>query len=124
MKKYNIKLNNKVYEVEIEEVTGSNIEAASNGEAAATITQSSKQAPTVSKAQPSGGLTIKAPMAGSILSIAVKVGDQIKKDQTLMILEAMKMENEISSPVDGKVLSIGVSKGDMVNAGIVLIQIG
>jgi len=124
MKKYVIKLNNKVYEVEIEEVTGANGVAASNGEAAATITQSTKQAPAVSQPQTSGGLTIKAPMAGSILSIAAKVGDQIKKDQTLMILEAMKMENEISSPVDGTVLSIGVSKGDMVNAGIVLIQIG
>jgi len=120
MKKYVIKLNNKVYEVEIEEVTGANGVAVSNGEAAATITQSSKLTPAVA----SGGLTIKAPMAGSILSIAVKVGDQIKKDQTLMILEAMKMENEISSPVDGRVLSIGVSKGDTVNAGIVMIQIG
>lgn len=118
MKKYNIKLNNKVYEIEMEEVTG---EAR---EATATTTQSSKPAPTASKAPASGGLTIEAPMAGSILSIAVKVGDQIKKDQTLMILEAMKMENEISSPVDGSVISIGVSKGDMVNAGIVLIQIG
>jgi len=118
MKKYVIKLNNKVYELEIEEVTG---EAR---EAAATSTQSTRIVESSSQAQSSGGTTIDAPMAGTILSISVKVGDQIKKDQVLMILEAMKMENEISSAVDGKVLSIGVSKGDMINAGIALITIG
>ena len=113
-----IKLNNREYEVEIEEVTGQ------VGEAAVTSSQSSKPDVADSQPQASGGLTIEAPMAGSIFAIEVKVGDKIKKDQTLMILEAMKMENEISSPVDGTVLSIGVSKGDMVNAGVVLIQIG
>ena len=60
-------------------------------------------------------------MPGSILGISVKVGDQVKKDQVLVILEAMKMENEIVSPVDGKVVSLGVSKGDSVNAGNVLL---
>ena len=63
-------------------------------------------------------------MAGNILGISVKVGDEVKKDQVLVILEAMKMENEIVSPVDGKIVSIGVSKGDSVNAGQVLVQIG
>lgn len=118
MKKYMIKLNNKDYEVEIEEVAGS------TGESATTITESSKSGKSNNSAQCSGGTTIESPMAGTILNISVKVGDQIKKDQVLMILEAMKMENEISSAEDGTVLSIGVSKGDSVNAGDVLIQIG
>ena len=122
MKKYNIKLNNKVYEVEIEEMTG---EAR---EAAATRTQSSTPAPASTKAQPvaqsTGGTAVDAPMGGSILSIDVKVGDQVKTDQVLMILEAMKMENEICSPINGSVLSIAVSKGDTVNAGVLLVKIG
>jgi biotin carboxyl carrier protein len=117
MKKYRIKLNSKVYEVEIEEITGG------AGESATTTTQE-RPVKANNPSQSSGGVTIEAPMAGSILSIAVKVGDTVKKDQTLLILEAMKMENEISSPVDGKVLSIGVSKGDSVNAGNLLVQIG
>lgn len=118
MKKYVIKLNNKVYEVEIEEVTG---EAR---EAAATITKSIKPVEVNIPVKSAGGTTIDAPMAGTILTISVKVGDKIKKDQVLMILEAMKMENEISSAVDGTVLSIDVSKGDMINAGVALISIG
>lgn len=117
MKKYRIKLNNKVYEVEIEEVTGG------SGETATTITQE-RLVQAHSLAQSSAGITMEAPMAGSILSIAVNVGDIVKKDQVLLILEAMKMENEICSPVDGKILSIGVVKGDSVNAGHVLVQIG
>ena len=119
MKKYMIKLNNKDYEVEIEEVvTGATVESAT------TIIENSTPSKTDNSAQSLGGTTIEAPMAGSIFTIEVKIGDKIKKDQTLLILEAMKMENEISSPVDGTVLSIGVSKGDMVNAGIELIRIG
>jgi len=117
MKKYRIKLNNKVYEVEIEEVIGG------ASEAATTIIQE-RPVQASSLAQSLTGVTMEAPMAGSILSIAVNVGDIVKKDQVLLILEAMKMENEICSPVDGKILSIGVVKGDSVNAGHVLVQIG
>lgn len=117
MKKYRIKLNGKVYEVEIEEV------AAGTGEAATTITQE-RPAEMNSLAQSSTGTTVEAPMAGSILNILVKVGDTVKVDQALLILEAMKMENEICSPINGKVLSIGVSKGDTVNATDLLVQIG
>jgi biotin carboxyl carrier protein len=121
MKKYMIKLNGKVYEVEIEEVTGG------TSVAATTVTQSSApvQANNTANntAQSQGGVTVEAPMPGNILDIPVKVGDLVKKDQVLLILEAMKMENEIVSPVDGKIVSIAVSKGDTVNAGVVLVQI-
>ena len=118
MKKYRIKLNEKVYEVEIEEITGS------EGETATTMTQGSIPAQAVNPVQNSEGVTVKAPMPGSILGVSVKVGDVVKVDQILVILEAMKMENEIVSPVEGKIVSIGVSKGDTVNAGDVLVQIG
>lgn len=113
-----IKLNSKVYEVEIEEITGS------TGEIAAERAKSNRPIELNNTEQSITGVTIEAPMPGSILGVSVKVGDQVKKDQLLVTLEAMKMENEIVSPVDGKVVSIGVSKGDSVNAGRVLLQIG
>ena len=117
MKKYMIKLNGKVYEVEMEEVTG---------EVSATISENVKPVQTnnAPAAQVSGGEIVKAPMPGNILGISVNAGDQVKKGQVLVILEAMKMENEIVSPIDGKILSVGVSKGQTVEAGEVLVQIG
>ena len=118
MKKYRIKLNDKVYEVEIEEVTGS------LGEIAAESSHSSKSTQKNNVEKSLNGITIEAPIPGSILGVYVKVGDQVKKDQLLVTLEAMKMENEIVSPVDVKVISIGVSIGDSVKAGHVLLQLG
>jgi biotin carboxyl carrier protein len=115
MKKYVIKLNDRVYEVEMEEVTAEN---------QAAITEARKSAPAPAAAPVSGGEKVNAPMPGTIVSVAVKVGDTIKKGQLLLVLEAMKMENEIVSPVDGKVLAVGVSKGDAVNPGDLLVQIG
>jgi glutaconyl-CoA/methylmalonyl-CoA decarboxylase subunit gamma len=115
MKKYVIKLNEKIYEVEIEEVTS---------ETATTMVESEKNTNTSKTVQASAGTTIEAPMPGSIIDVKVKVGDAVKKDQPLVILEAMKMENEIVSPLDGKIVSVGVSKGDTVNPGDVLVQIG
>lgn len=113
MKKYVIKLNGKVYEVEMEEVTAGS---------SAAITETHKSAPAAPVS--SAGQKIEAPMPGNIVDVAVKVGDMVKKGQVLVILEAMKMENEIVSPVDGTITSLGVAKGDTVNAGDLLVQIG
>ncbi|MEJ2113821.1 MAG: acetyl-CoA carboxylase biotin carboxyl carrier protein subunit, partial [Flavobacteriaceae bacterium] len=66
--------------------------------------------------------TIKAPMPGLILDISVKSGEEVKEDQQLLILEAMKMENIIVSPRDGKIKSISVSKGDAIEKGQLLIE--
>lgn len=124
MKKYVIKLNGKVYEVEMEEVTG---------EVAATKTETVKAIPqnnvteTVAAKAPaapiSGGETISAPMPGNIVNVSVKPGDVVKKGQLLLILEAMKMENEIVSPVDGQIVSVAITKGQSVNVGEALVQI-
>ncbi len=67
---------------------------------------------------------VEVPMAGKILSVDVKVGDMVKEDDVLCILESMKMENPIVSPVSGKVIEVGVSPGSMVEAGktIVIIE--
>ncbi|RAR47308.1 acetyl-CoA carboxylase biotin carboxyl carrier protein subunit [Flavobacterium lacus] len=65
---------------------------------------------------------IKAPMPGLILEINVSVGQEVKKNDNLLILEAMKMENSFSSPRDGIIKSIAVSKGDAVDKGQLLIE--
>ena len=63
-------------------------------------------------------------MPGSIVDICVSVGDKVEKNQKLIVLESMKMENDIVAEADGTVLGIGVQKGDMVNAGDTLLVIG
>ncbi|WP_291576193.1 biotin/lipoyl-containing protein [Clostridium sp. UBA4548] len=133
MKKYVIKLNGKVYEVEMEEVTG---ETSAAYEKISTASQNSIQqnsvqqsnAPENNAAQSSGsqnaeGEILDAPMPGNIINVAVKVGDTVKKGQLIIVLEAMKMENEIVSPKDGIITSVAVSKGQSVNAGDALVKI-
>ena len=71
----------------------------------------------VAPAPPSGGATISAPMPGKILKVLVQPGMQIKKGQNMLILEAMKMENEILAPSDGVVRDVKVKEGDNVNTG-------
>lgn len=70
-----------------------------------------------------GSKKIEAPMPGTILSINVTKGQTVKKGEILLVLEAMKMENEIVSPIDGKVISINVKPGDNVNSGEILISL-
>ena len=108
MKKYKVNVNGTVYEVEIEEMTGA--------PAAAPVA--------AAPAAPAGaGERVAAPMPGNILSVNVAAGDTVKKGQVLMILEAMKMENEIMAPCDGKVTAVAVSKGAAVESGALLCTI-
>lgn len=132
MKKYMIKLNGKVYEVEMEEVTGQasaailakqDAESATREAASTTVEKEAPAQPAAPSAPVAGAETVEAPMPGNIISVAVKVGDQVKEGQLLVILEAMKMENEIVAARDAKVVSVNVSKGDMVNPGDALVQI-
>ncbi len=103
MKVYKVKVNGKVYEVEVEavdEVSGSiRTEAA---------------APAVKENKPvaEGDKIIAAPITGKVLEVKVKVGDMVKKGQTVAVIEAMKLENEIQSAYDGKVVEIIAGKGD------------
>jgi biotin carboxyl carrier protein len=123
MKKYIIKLNGKVYEVEMEEVTG---EAATTAtETVRTIEPQIAKPVAAQSSEPiSGGEAIEAPMPGTIVNVAVKPGDKVTKNQLLVVLEAMKMENEIVSPREGTILSVNVSKGQGVNPGELLVKIG
>ena len=70
----------------------------------------------------SNGDGVTAPIAGTVKEIKIKIGDSIKKDQIVMIIEAMKMNTEISSPQDGKVKDIKVSVGDSVRDGQILVE--
>ena len=77
--------------------------------------------PVVKPAAPSTGKSgVKSPLPGVILDIKVNVGDTVKKGQTIIILEAMKMENDIVAPEDGTIASINVANGDAVESGAVL----
>ena len=115
MKKYRVNVNGTVYEVELEEITGAAPAAAPAPAAAAAASVA---------AAPAGGEQITSPMPGNILSVNVAAGDTVKKGQVLMILEVMKMENEIMCPCDGKVVSVSVAKGAAVESGTLLCVIG
>jgi biotin carboxyl carrier protein len=111
MKKYRVNVNGTVFEVEIEEMTGA---------PAAPAAAPAPAAPAV----PAGGEKITAPMPGTILAVNVANGSAVKKGDVLMILEAMKMENEIMAPCDGAVTSVAVTKGASVESGTLLCTIG
>ena len=74
-------------------------------------------------AAPAGGESVNSPMPGTILAVNVKAGDAVKKGDVLMILEAMKMENEICAPCDGTVSAVSVNQGATVETGTVLCTI-
>lgn len=111
--KYNVTINGKKYEVEVERADGKDIAAAPAEKAT-----SQNTAPAAA-----GSEIVRTPMPGSIVDVKVSVGQQVRKNQTLVVLEAMKMENEIVAARDGVVDSISVSKGDNVNAGDPLLSL-
>lgn len=104
MKKYRVNVNGSLYEVEIEEM-----------QAPATMS-AAKPAPAApaAPAAAGAGAKVNAPMPGTILDVRVQNGTKVKKGDVLVILEAMKMENEIQAPNDGTVTSVCVKKGDSV----------
>jgi biotin carboxyl carrier protein len=112
MKKYRVNVNGTAYEIELEELTG-DMPAAQSAPAPAA-------APAGSDADASKGERVTAPMPGTIVSINVNPGDMAARGQVLMVLEAMKMENEILSPRDGKILSVNTTKGATVQSGTLL----
>lgn len=118
MKNYKVNVNGTEYKVSIELISETEAAApvATPAPAAAPAPAATAPAAPVAAA-PAGGEKVNAPMPGNILSVNVNVGDVVKKGQILVILEAMKMENEIVSPVDGTVTFVGVSKGATVESG-------
>lgn len=127
MRKFMINVNGKSYEVDVEEITGGAQPAAFTAPAApatpAAPAAAPAPAPAAKPAAPAGAqgaVSVTAPMPGTVLQIKAKAGDAVKRGQAVVILEAMKMENEIVAPQDGVIASVNVSQGDSVNNGDVL----
>ena len=127
--KYKVTLNGKTYEVEVEvgkvvlldEYEACAPAPAASPAAAPAAPAAPAAAPAPAPVALSAGEPVNAPMPGNILRIDVKEGDKVKAGQTLLILEAMKMENEIAAPKDGTVVQIATSKGAVVETGTPLI---
>ena len=121
MRKFVINVNGKSYDVEVEEIR--------NGAPVATpVVAAPVAAPAAAPAAPkasgsAGSVKVEAPMPGNVLKVNVKVGDTVAEGQAVVVLEAMKMENDIAAPAAGTVASINVSVGDTVDTGAVLITL-
>lgn len=116
MRKFNITVNGKSYAVEVEETEGG---AAS----APTITPVAAPVQAKPAAVPAGGTKVSAPMPGLVLKLAVANGATVAKGDKLVVLEAMKMENDITAPAAG-VVNFAVKQGDSVETGALLATIG
>lgn len=120
MKNYTITVNGNVYDVTVEEGTGSTAGAA---KAAAPKAAAPKAAPkAAAPAGAQGAVKVNAPMPGKILKVNVNAGTAVKKGDVLLVLEAMKMENEICAPQDGTVATVECAVGDSVETGKVLVS--
>ena len=127
MKRFNITVNGVTYDVAVEEAgVSSPAPAAAPAPApAAAPAPAPAAAPEETRTSlPADGTKVGAPMPGSIVEVCVAVGDTVKVGDKLIVLESMKMENDIVAALDGTITGIGVAKGDMVNAGDTLVVIG
>lgn len=119
-----VEVNGTPYKVEIEQTAAPAVKVTVPKPAAAPRTATGEKV--IAKPAPkavAGGTPVKAPLPGVVLDINVTVGQEVKAADTVITLEAMKMENAIKAGVDGKVASISVAKGDSVLEGAVLITI-
>lgn len=139
MKKYKVYVNGQPYEVVVEEMSE---QKTSSLPPAATIVQPTAPSSEAQKAPASQtaavtspspmektqsksgeGFPVAAPMPGSILDIKVNIGDRVSEGDVLVLLEAMKMENEVTAPASGVIKSINVQKGASVNTGDIMVVI-
>ncbi len=124
MKKYKVNVNGSLYEITLEVVD--DVALPASAPAAQTAAPAASPAPAAQpapSAEAGAGTQINAPMPGTILSVSVAKGDTVKKGQVLVILEAMKMENEIMSPCDGVITSVNVAQGAAVDTGALICSI-
>lgn len=114
MKNYRITVNGTAYDVAVEELGAGAVAAPA---AAAPVAAAPVAAPTPAASGAAGSITVASPMPGKILAIKANAGQAVKRGEVVMILEAMKMENEITAPEDGTIASINVAVGDSVESG-------
>jgi glutaconyl-CoA decarboxylase len=126
--KYKVTVDGTAYAVEVEELGGSGFAPSPTPMAApapaAPVFSPAPAAPVPSAALAPGAATIEAPMPGKVLDVKVAVGDSVNNGDLVLMLEAMKMENEIFAPLAGTVKEVRVRSGDSVNTGDVLIVLG
>ena len=115
MKIYKVKVNGKVYEVELESVSESN---------GTIVSEKKSESPAPAPVTSGEGTPLLSPIQGTVLKINVAVGDTVKKGDVLLVIEAMKLENDIVAPKDGVIKGIKVSKGQNVNSKAELLIIG
>ena len=124
MKTYNITVNGVTYVVNVEEVAAGSAPVAAPAPAATPAPVVKPAAtPAPAKQGSTGATAVKAPMPGNIMKINAKVGAAVKKGDVLIVLEAMKMENDICAPADGTVASIEVAQGATVETDAVLVTL-
>jgi biotin carboxyl carrier protein len=137
-KKFKVKVNDELYEVEVEEVEGGSQNVATTDNTTKstpkTTTSSKPKTAPKPKAKPrkkktptpsaGGGGSIDAPMTGTILDVKVSEGDSVNAGDLVLVLEAMKMENEVYAPASGTVKEVNVSADQKVEAGDILVVIG
>ena len=117
MKSYTITVNGNVYDVTVEEnVGGATAMPKAPVKAAPVAAPKAPAAPAAGQ----GGVKVNAPMPGKILAVKANAGQAVKKGDVILVLEAMKMENEVVAPEDGTIASVNVAVGDSVEAGTVL----
>lgn len=121
MKKYTITVNGTAYEVFVEEEGA--VESAPAAPVAAPKAAAPAPAPKAAPAPAAGGITVNAPMPGTVLKMNVKVGDTVAAGGLVCILEAMKMENEIFSEKGGKVVAINAPAGTAVQSGDAIVTL-
>lgn len=123
MKNLTVTVNGVAYQVTVEENTGAPVAPVAPAAPAAPAPAAAPAAAPAPAAPQgaAGAVSVSAPMPGNILDVRVKPGDSVKAGSVLMILEAMKMENEISAPQDGTIATVNARKGDTVSSGDLLV---
>ena len=122
MKEYTITVNGVAYDVTVDEKGNGGTSAAPAAPVAKAAAPAATPVP-AQKAPQAGNISVTAPMPGKVLAVKVKVGDSVTSGAPVLVLEAMKMENDIVAPKDGKVVAVNVKAGDSVESGAVLVSL-